>query len=65
MSTVNTRKADHVIDPMFIDRWSPRAMTGASIPESELMRLFEADLHVGHDLRKRVRHRLQSTGDRV
>jgi nitroreductase len=36
------RKADHAIDPIFLDRWSPRAMSGESIPQEELMRLFEA-----------------------
>jgi nitroreductase len=36
------RKADHAIDPLILDRWSPRAMTGESITSAELMRLFEA-----------------------
>ena len=36
------RKADHPIDDIFIDRWSPRAMSGEEIPEAELMSLFEA-----------------------
>ncbi len=36
------RRADHPIDKIFVDRWSPRAMSGESIPESELMVLFEA-----------------------
>lgn len=36
------RKADHPIDPVFLDRWSPRAMSGEEIPETELMCLFEA-----------------------
>jgi len=37
-----TRKPDHPIDPLFLDRWSPRAMSGETIPEEELMSLFEA-----------------------
>jgi nitroreductase len=37
-----TRRADHPIDKLFLDRWSPRAMSGESIPEAELMTLFEA-----------------------
>lgn len=37
-----TRKADHPIDTLFLDRWSPRAMSGEAIPEEELMTLFEA-----------------------
>jgi nitroreductase len=36
------RKADHPIDPVFLDRWSPRAMSGEEIPETEIMCLFEA-----------------------
>lgn len=36
------RKADFPIDPLFLDRWSPRAMSGEGIPEEQLMRLFEA-----------------------
>lgn len=36
------RRADHPIDKLFLDRWSPRAMSGESIPEAELMTLFEA-----------------------
>jgi nitroreductase len=36
------RKADYPIDKMFLDRWSPRAMTGEEIPEADLMTLFEA-----------------------
>lgn len=36
------RIADHPIDPLFLDRWSPRAMTGEAIPTEGLMTLFEA-----------------------
>jgi nitroreductase len=36
------RQADHLIDTLFIDRWSPRAMSGEEIPETELLTLFEA-----------------------
>jgi nitroreductase len=36
------RRADHPIDELFLDRWSPRAMTGEPIPDEELMVLFEA-----------------------
>jgi nitroreductase len=36
------RKADHPIDNLFLDRWSPRAMTGEAISREELMVLFEA-----------------------
>jgi nitroreductase len=36
------RKADHAIEPLLLDRWSPRAMSGEEISPGELMRLFEA-----------------------
>lgn len=36
------RKAQYPIDPMFINRWSPRAMSGEDITKTELMTLFEA-----------------------
>ena len=36
------RKPDHPIEPVLLDRWSPRAMSGEEISQEELMRLFEA-----------------------
>ena len=36
------RKADHQIERLLLDRWSPRAMSGEEISEEELLRLFEA-----------------------
>jgi nitroreductase len=36
------RHADFPIEPMLIDRWSPRAMSGEAISREELLRLFEA-----------------------
>jgi hypothetical protein len=36
------RKADFPIEPLILDRWSPRAMSGEEISTAELMRLFEA-----------------------
>jgi nitroreductase len=36
------RQAAHAIDSIFVDRWSPRAMSGAPIARAELMLLFEA-----------------------
>lgn len=36
------RVADHAIDSLFLDRWSPRAMTGEPIAQEELLTLFEA-----------------------
>jgi nitroreductase len=36
------RQSAHAIDSIFVDRWSPRAMSGAAIAPAELMVLFEA-----------------------
>lgn len=36
------RKAEWPINEWFLDRWSPRAMSGESISTTELMTLFEA-----------------------
>jgi nitroreductase len=38
----NTRKPDHPVDPMFTDRWSPRAFTGEEIGVADLMSILEA-----------------------
>lgn len=37
-----SRTPDRPIDPMFLRRWSPRAMTGAAIGADDLATLFEA-----------------------
>lgn len=36
------RIPEYPIHPMLLNRWSARAMSGAAIPEKELMALFEA-----------------------
>lgn len=36
------RTADHPIEPIFLKRWSPRAMSGEPITDTELFTLFEA-----------------------
>ena len=36
------RKADHDVLDLFVKRWSPRAMSGAPLQQSDLLRLFEA-----------------------
>jgi nitroreductase len=38
----SVRRPAHPIDPLFLDRWSPRAMSGETVSESELMVLLEA-----------------------
>ncbi len=42
MTTIGNRTSEHEIDPMFLERWSPRAFTGEAIPEGELMSILEA-----------------------
>ncbi len=37
-----TRVAQYPIEPMFLHRWSPRAMNGQPLSEDSLWRLFEA-----------------------
>lgn len=36
------RKPDHDIPPLFVNRWSPRALSGEEVTREELMRMFEA-----------------------
>jgi nitroreductase len=36
------RKPAYPIQPLFVDRWSPRAMSGEALSETALMTLFEA-----------------------
>ena len=36
------RKADYPIDSIFVERWSPRAMSGAAVSDAQLKKLFEA-----------------------
>ena len=38
----DVRTPDRPIDPLFVDRWSPRAMSGEPITREELLQLFEA-----------------------
>jgi nitroreductase len=42
MSNQPSRSATHPIDPQFLTRWSPRAMTGEAVTRDTLMSLFEA-----------------------
>lgn len=42
MTTVNGRTADHPIETMFLERWSPRAFTGETISEADLLTMLEA-----------------------
>ncbi len=38
----NVRKPQHNVDKIFVERWSPRAMSGEEMSDAELMSLFEA-----------------------
>ena len=40
--TANGRTAEHDVDPIFLERWSPRAFTGEPMPEALLMSCLEA-----------------------
>lgn len=42
MTTSNGRTADHPIDPIFLDRWSPRSFTGEAIFDADLFTILEA-----------------------
>ncbi len=39
---MNGRSSEYPIQPYILNRWSPRAMTGEEMTDSELMPLFEA-----------------------
>lgn len=38
----HSRKADHPIHSLILNRWSPRAMTGEELKQEEILSLFEA-----------------------
>jgi nitroreductase len=39
---MSPRQSDHPIDPLFLERWSPRAFDGSEVPDADLMAMFEA-----------------------
>jgi nitroreductase len=39
---VNVRQPDYAINPIFLDRWSPRAFEKFDIPETDLLTILEA-----------------------
>ncbi len=39
---MSDRQSDHAIDPLFLERWSPRAFDGSDLPDADLMAMFEA-----------------------
>lgn len=42
MSTTTTRKADHKIDPIHLERWSSRAFSSKPVEDAKLHSIFEA-----------------------
>lgn len=42
MTKSNSRESQYSIDPLFLERWSPRAFTGEVIDESELLTILDA-----------------------
>ena len=38
----NERIAEHPVDPIFLERWSPRAFDGSEMPEADLLTMIEA-----------------------
>lgn len=42
INALDFRKAEHPIESLFVERWSPRAMSGESLSEGEILTLFEA-----------------------
>jgi len=43
MPTINGRATELPINPLILERWSPRAFTDEAISETELMTLLEAE----------------------
>lgn len=39
---VAPRQNEHPVEPLFLERWSPRAFTGEELPATELKSIFEA-----------------------
>jgi nitroreductase len=42
INALEIRKPDHSIEPLFVARWSPRAMSGEPLSDEEMRTLFEA-----------------------
>ncbi len=42
MTTANARESEYPIDPLFLERWSPRAFTAEPIAEADLLTMIEA-----------------------
>lgn len=42
MTATNHRESNHNIDPLFLERWSPRAYSGAPLSHEQLLTILEA-----------------------
>jgi len=42
INALEVRKPDHPIESLFVERWSPRAMSGEALSNGEILTLFEA-----------------------
>jgi nitroreductase len=42
INALDHRKADHPVEELFVERWSPRAMSGEPLSDGEILTLFEA-----------------------
>jgi nitroreductase len=42
INALDHRKPDHPVEPLFVARWSPRAMSGEPLSDGEIFTLFEA-----------------------
>jgi nitroreductase len=42
MTDIKLREPAHPVDPMFLERWSPRAFTGEVISDADLLTILEA-----------------------
>lgn len=42
MTNSNSRQSEYPVDPLFLDRWSPRAFDGNAMPPQHLMTILDA-----------------------
>ncbi len=42
IAPINPRSAEFDVDPLFLDRWSPRAFSGEALSEADLLTILEA-----------------------
>jgi nitroreductase len=42
MTKANSRQSEYPVDPLFLERWSPRAFTGEAMPPDDLLTILDA-----------------------